>query len=152
MFLRSNNFIHLISILLLFLIITLFSACGKSGFIAKTEKSEYCASCHVMQDEYTAWIHSGAHRRKVCVECHLPNYNQALHHWWKTIDGLKDVIVFHSGKIPERIKLSEHGIRIVQSNCIRCHENMVMMINKNRKCWECHRRITHMHTGITGTI
>ncbi|NWF97449.1 MAG: NapC/NirT family cytochrome c [Nitrospirae bacterium] len=150
--LKYKNVFYVILINLLFLVILLFSACGKTGFISKTEKSEYCGSCHVMQEEYVAWMHSGSHKQKVCVECHLPNDNRALHYFWKTIDGLKDLLIFHSGKIPERIKLSAHGIKVVQSNCIRCHENMVMMIYKNRKCWECHRRIMHIHTGIIGTI
>jgi cytochrome c nitrite reductase small subunit len=128
------------------------TACGPSNFLAKTDTSEYCKSCHVMQAEYEAWIHSGAHRRKVCTDCHLPNENKAAHYLWKSIDGLKDVIVFHSGKVPDQIKISSHGEKVLQANCIRCHETTVMMIDIRRKCWDCHRNITHMHTGIRETI
>jgi len=105
-----------------------------------------------MQSEYEAWVHSGAHRRKECVDCHLPNENQTVHYLWKAIDGMKDLIVFHSGKIPEQIKISSHGEKVLQANCIRCHETTVMLMDQERKCWNCHRRITHLHTGITETL
>jgi cytochrome c nitrite reductase small subunit len=75
-----------------------------------------------------------------------------MHYIWKTIDGVKDVVVFHSGKVPEQITLSSHGKKALQSNCIRCHEVAVTMIDKERKCWECHRRITHKLTGTIETL
>jgi len=105
-----------------------------------------------MESAYEAWIHSGAHRRIKCVDCHLPNDNQAMHYIWKTIDGVKDVVAFHSGKVPEQITLSSHGREVLQANCIRCHEVAVTMIDKERKCWECHRRITHKLTGTIETL
>jgi cytochrome c nitrite reductase small subunit len=111
-----------------------------------------CARCHVMQAEYEAWIHSGAHRRKNCSDCHLPNENTFVYYLWKSIDGLKDLIIYHSGKIPEQIKISSHGEKVLQTNCIRCHETTVMLMDQNRKCWSCHRRITHIHAGIRETL
>jgi cytochrome c nitrite reductase small subunit len=36
----------------------------------------------------------------------------------------------------------------LQNNCIRCHETTVMVINTDRQCWNCHKRISHIHTGI----
>ena len=119
---------------------------------AFAETAEYCKKCHIMESEYEAWIHSGAHRRQQCVECHLPYENKALHYLWKSIDGLKDIIVFHSGRVPERIKLSSHGEKTVKANCIRCHETAVSMIDKERKCWNCHRRSTHRLTGLIETF
>jgi len=125
---------------------------GKQDSQGTSDASSYCIRCHVMQSEYEAWVHSGAHRRKECVDCHLPNENQTVHYLWKAIDGMKDLIVFHSGKIPEQIKISSHGEKVLQSNCVRCHETTVMLMDQERKCWNCHRRITHLHTGITETL
>jgi len=122
-----------------------------SSFPDKTD-SDYCKSCHVMEAEYEAWIHSGAHRRKYCVDCHLPNENKTAHYLWKSIDGVKDILVYYSGRIPEKIRISSHGEKILQINCIRCHETTVMFMNKERKCWSCHRRVSHMHTGIRETL
>jgi cytochrome c nitrite reductase small subunit len=154
MFIQKRINTQLCFVLLLLAVITLssLSACGSSSFLARYDTSEYCKSCHVMEAEYEAWMHSGAHRRKVCVDCHLPNENKSVHYIWKSIDGLKDVIVFHSGRVPDQIKISTHGEKVLQANCIRCHETTVMMIDTKRKCWDCHRNITHMHTGIRETI
>jgi cytochrome c nitrite reductase small subunit len=123
-----------------------FLAFGPPGLLAKSERPNFCASCHVMESEYEAWFHEGAHRRKDCVDCHLPHENAGLHYIWKSIDGLKDVVVFYSGQVPEHITISEHGQNAVQANCLRCHQEMVSKIGQDRKCWDCHRRITHLRS------
>jgi cytochrome c nitrite reductase small subunit len=117
---------------------------GPPGLLAKSERPQFCASCHVMESQYEAWFHAGAHRRKDCVDCHLPNQNATMHYVWKSIDGLKDVVFFYSGHVPDNIRISEHGQKAVQANCLRCHQEMVDRIASERKCWDCHRRITHL--------
>lgn len=135
-----------------FILISLLLTVTPRYVLAFADSPGYCMKCHVMESAYEAWIHSGAHRRIKCVDCHLPNDNQVMHYIWKTIDGVKDVVVFHSGKVPEQITLSSHGKKALQANCIRCHEVAVTMIDKERKCWECHRRITHKLTGTIETL
>ena len=129
----------------------LFLALGPPRLLAKSETPDFCASCHVMEAEYEAWFHQGAHKRIRCVDCHLPNDNLAGHYVWKSIDGMKDVVVFHSGRVPDDIRISAHGKAVVQANCIRCHETAVDMINQGRPCTDCHRRITHARTGTVET-
>lgn len=124
-----------------------FLMLGPPQLLAKSESPSFCASCHVMEDEYQAWAHNGAHRRKKCVDCHLPNDNVALHYVWKSIDGMKDTLFFYSGHVPERITISAHAKEVVQANCIRCHESAVAHIDQQRLCWQCHRRIAHRGTG-----
>lgn len=134
------------------LVVAVFVMLGPPGLLAKSETPDFCASCHVMEAEYDAWSHSGAHRRQQCVECHLPNHNMASHYVWKSIDGMKDVLAFYSGRVPERIEISDHGQGVVQANCIRCHEATVDHINQERLCWQCHRRISHRGTGGIQTL
>jgi cytochrome c nitrite reductase small subunit len=134
------------------LVLIPFALFAGSDAKGTSSSSSFCARCHVMEAEYEAWMHSGAHRRKECVDCHLPNENQAVHYIWKAIDGAKDLLIFHSGKISEQIRISSHGKKVLQSNCIRCHETTVMLMDQERRCWDCHRRITHLHTGITETF
>ena len=129
----------------------LFLALGPPNLLAKSEAPEFCASCHVMEAQYEAWFHQGAHRRKACVECHLPNENRAGHYVWKAIDGMKDAVAFHSGRVPDTIRISEHGKAVVRTNCVRCHETAVEMIDNGRPCTDCHRRITHAGTGAVWT-
>jgi cytochrome c nitrite reductase small subunit len=129
----------------------LFLMLGPPQLLAKTESPEFCASCHVMEAQYEAWFHQGAHRRKACVECHLPHGNLAEYYTWKSIDGMKDVVVFNSGRVPERIVISQHGEKVLQGNCVRCHESAVEMINQERNCWSCHRRLSHTRSGAIET-
>jgi cytochrome c nitrite reductase small subunit len=102
----------------------------------------------VHEPQSEAFQHGGAHRRKRCVDCHLPNDNIPRHFFWKGIDGMKDVAAFYSGRFPEELRLSRHGRSVLQGNCIRCHENMVMRVDPERMCWECHRRIQHKGTAL----
>lgn len=132
------------------LVLTVFLLVGPPQLLAKSESPAFCASCHVMEEQHTAWSHAGAHRRIRCVDCHLPNGNHLVHYVWKSIDGMKDVISFNTGMVPERITLSQHGAKVVQANCIRCHEQTVSMMDTTRQCWTCHRQLRHRQTGIVG--
>lgn len=125
-----------------------FLLLGPPQLLARSESPDFCASCHVMEEQHTAWRHAGAHRNIRCVDCHLPNDNPARHYLWKTIDGMKDVIVFHSGRVPETINLSQHGQRVVQENCGACHRETVSVMDASRSCWQCHQQTRHKLTGI----
>lgn len=133
-------------------LLLIFLLLGPPQLLAKSEHPDFCAGCHVMEAEYEAWSHAGAHRRKACVECHLPNDNTAVHYVWKTIDGMKDIALFYTGAVPEHITITKHGEQVLQANCIRCHEQTVAYIDHERKCWECHRRIMHARSGAMQTI
>lgn len=132
--------------------VLLFFMVGPPKLLAKSSEPDFCSQCHVMESNYEAWSHSGAHRRKLCVDCHLPNQNRGVHYVWKAIDGLKDVLIFYSGRVPEKIEITDHGKEVLQVNCIRCHETTVMLIDHDRQCWECHRRISHKRSGAMETL
>ena len=138
----------ILGILLLFIFLGFFMAFGPPHLLAKTETPLFCSSCHVMQSQYEAWFNTGAHRSIRCVDCHLPHKSMPVYYFWKSIDGMKDVVVFYSGKTPEYIEVSERGRGFVQSNCIRCHTERVALIDKERECWECHRFLQHNLAGV----
>ncbi len=129
-------------------IIAFFLAFGPPKLMARTETTDFCASCHVMQGQFEAWFNVGAHRSIRCVDCHLPHQNLAFYYMWKSIDGMKDVVVFHSGHIPEFIEISARGQNFIQGNCIRCHSERVEMIDQERSCWDCHRFLQHQLAGV----
>ena len=133
-------------------VILLFVLLGPPKLLAKSESPLFCSGCHVMEANFNAWAHTGSHRRIKCVDCHLPNENIPMHYVWKSIDGLKDVAFFYSGRVPEHIKLTAHGAKVLQKNCIKCHESTVEFIDHKRQCWECHRRIMHKRSGAMETI
>lgn len=134
------------------IIVIFYFLLGPPRLLAKTSEAVFCARCHVMESEYKAWMHGGAHSGKRCVECHLPNQNEIIFYIWKSIDGLKDVVVFYSGRVPERIETTTHAKEVLQANCIRCHAQTVWHINQGRRCWDCHRRITHRFNGVRETV
>jgi len=129
----------------------LFLLFGPPALLEKSESPEFCAACHVMLPQYAAWSHN-VHRYIRCVDCHLPNDNQFNHFLWKGIDGTKDVVFFTIGRIPDPIRLSPHGSRFVQANCISCHKDMFANMDKQRRCWDCHRQQRHTHTGVIWDI
>lgn len=141
-----------VAIALCAVLLGFFLLFGPPQLLAKSESPAFCASCHVMKPQYNAYMHNGAHRRLKCVECHLPNDNLVSHYIWKGIDGMKDVLVFNTNTVPERIAISDHGAAVVKANCIRCHHALVSQMDTSRKCWNCHRRITHTGTGALQTL
>jgi len=100
-----------------------------------------------MQAQFESWFNVGSHRTIKCVDCHLPHQNVPVYYLWKSIDGMKDVAVFYSGRTPETITVSNRGKQFIQHNCIRCHQERVSMIDKQRQCWDCHRFLQHSLAG-----
>lgn len=125
---------------------------GPPKMLARSSEAAFCVGCHVMEAQYESWEHTGAHRSKKCVDCHLPNQNLAMHYLWKSIDGLKDAVLFYSGQVSDQIELTEHGREVLQDNCIRCHDTAVTMINQERPCWDCHRQLQHVRSGTINTL
>lgn len=124
--------------------VAVFVLWGPPDMMARTSTPDYCNSCHVMNLEYESWFITGLHRNARCVDCHLPNTGFLRYYFWKGIDGMKDLVMFHTGTYSEDIGISSHGKKVVKENCIRCHEGMLTMINTDdRNCWECHRRVMH---------
>lgn len=114
------------------------------GYMKKTGTPEYCGSCHVMDPEFESWFYTGMHKQIKCIDCHLPNDNFIRHYAWKGMDGIKDVIYFYTGLVPEAIHSSSHAVRTIRANCERCHEEMVSRISAGAmNCWECHRKLYH---------
>lgn len=148
---QGKSVLGLLVFLVIVAIVGTFVAFGPPGLYAKTETPEFCGSCHVLQTQYEAWFHSGAHRRQKCVDCHLPNDTFARHLLWKGIDGMKDFLAFHTGRVSEDIRLSSRGAGFVQENCLRCHAETVARTNEDRQCWSCHRRLSHKLTGAMQT-
>lgn len=143
---QKKSLLSVLAVVVAMAVIGAYLAFGPPRLFAKSESPEFCGSCHVLQPEYESWFHSGHHRIK-CVDCHLPNDNLANHLIQKTLEGVKDSVAFHTGRIPETIRISTHGAEVVQQNCQRCHAEIISRVTIDRRCWDCHRRISHKRTG-----
>jgi cytochrome c nitrite reductase small subunit len=49
------------------------------------------------------------------------------------------------------MQISDHGAKVVLENCQRCHAELISRIHEDRRCWDCHRRLSHKRTGAMET-
>ncbi|PKP19545.1 MAG: cytochrome c nitrite reductase small subunit [Bacteroidetes bacterium HGW-Bacteroidetes-19] len=144
-------------------IITLGIFFGLGGYlfyIAKahsylSDSPTTCVNCHIMAPQYSTWFHSSHREVAVCNDCHVPQDNIFNHYKFKAEDGLRHSAIFTLRAEPQVIHIREAGIKVVQNNCIRCHQDLLEskrlqsmtgrtdFITKERLCWECHRDTPH---------
>lgn len=133
----------LVSILLIICIIGIVLAVRYYSYIQKNP--EFCSSCHLMEEAYTAWKLSG-HRYIVCQDCHqlgLIEQNSLLIKFVFTTDR----------KTPE-----PHGLATPWTTCTKCHWDEASQgathITKSTgharhisveklECGDCHQRTVH---------
>ena len=120
-----------------------------------SDNPQTCINCHVMVPQYATWNH-GSHRELAsCNECHVPHNNVVSTYYFKAKDGLRHATMFALRMEPQVIKIKDAGIEVVQQNCLRCHEELLMTAEQQvnnkafhseretRLCWECHRETPH---------
>ena len=116
-----------------------------------------CNNCHVMDAVYEGWYHAGHQPWATCVDCHTP-HNIVLKYLYKGKSGMNHVFMFSTGQIPEPLRAIPETQKIVQANCVRCHEETVSMVadgvedpkaSGGRYCFECHRTVAHGQRGIS---
>jgi cytochrome c nitrite reductase small subunit len=119
-----------------------------------SDDPEVCINCHIMQSQYDSWQKSSHHAVAVCVDCHLPHdfvgkYIAKADNGWHHSKGftLQD---FH-----EPIMIKAPNARILQDNCLACHEDIVheLVVGVNGpaeevRCVHCH--VTVGHGEVTG--
>lgn len=114
-----------------------------------------CINCHVMYPHYATWSHSSHREVATCNDCHVPQNNFFRTYFFKAKDGMRHASIFTMRWEPQVIQIKEAGIGVVQENCIRCHRDMVDMVNivevsgdnylkgAGKRCWDCHREVPH---------
>ena len=133
--------------------IYLFKISHASSYLSESPKT--CINCHVMESQYSSWFHSSHREQASCNDCHVPHENIAKKYFFKGKDGLRHSTIFTLRNEPQVIMIKEEGIRVVQNNCIRCHDNVNQEVMDNmatftkhntkedKLCWECHREVPH---------
>jgi cytochrome c nitrite reductase small subunit len=114
-----------------------------------------CVNCHVMYPQYASWFHSSHREAANCNDCHVPHNGAANKYFFKMKDGMRHAYVFTMRLEPQVIQIKEAGQEVVQQNCIRCHSDLVSMVNivevtsansktgKGHRCYDCHRETPH---------
>ncbi|PYO02566.1 MAG: cytochrome c nitrite reductase small subunit [Candidatus Rokuibacteriota bacterium] len=108
-----------------------------------------CVNCHVMNEQYDAWLKSGHRHTATCVECHLPAHGLAK--WVAKADhGFRHSMAFTLQNFKEPIEITARDRRVVQRNCVRCHEGLVAAVHTSPgpirhelDCMHCHAGAGH---------
>ena len=127
------------------------------GLSYMSDDPEVCINCHIMQPQYESWQKSSHHAVAVCVDCHLPHdffgkYIAKADNGWHHSKG------FTLQNFHEPIMIKEPNARILQDNCLACHEDIVheLVVGVNGpaeevRCVHCHVTVGHGETtGLGG--
>ena len=97
------------------------------GFSYLSTDPRACVNCHVMNQQFDAWIKSGHRHTATCVECHLPH--SGLAKWMaKAEHGFRHSAAFTLQNFKEPIQITPHDRELVRVNCVRCHEGLVQAV------------------------
>ena len=119
------------------------------GFSYLSTDPRACVNCHVMNEQYDAWLKSGHRHAATCVECHLPH--QGLAKWMaKAEHGFRHSAAFTLQNFKEPIEITAPDRRIVLENCVRCHAAFVHDVlasapphRREIDCLHCHAGAGH---------
>ena len=119
------------------------------GFSYLSTDPRACVNCHVMNEQYDAWLKSGHRHTATCVECHLPHTGLAK--WLAKADhGFRHSAAFTLQNFKEPIEITPRDRRMVQENCVRCHagfvHDMLAVAGPGRRevdCLHCHAGAGH---------
>lgn len=114
-----------------------------------------CINCHIMSPQYATWQNSSHEHVASCNDCHVPHDNVFRKYFFKGMDGTRHSVMFTLRMEPQVIHVHAPGIKVIQENCVRCHQNMLsdtrlagvtaksVHAGNDKLCWECHRETPH---------
>ncbi|HMP73713.1 MAG TPA: cytochrome c nitrite reductase small subunit [Kiritimatiellia bacterium] len=114
-----------------------------------------CVNCHIMAPHYATWSHSSHREHATCNDCHVPQDNIIRHYASKARDGSRHAAVFTLRMEPDIVKMNETARKIVQENCVRCHDYTNERVSaiqvtahsarmgEGKLCFDCHRDVPH---------
>lgn len=114
--------------------------------MAYTDSPNFCQSCHIMDSAYGSFTDS-THSTLSCNDCHLPHDSVAKKLVFKGKAGMGHMYYNTLGteKIPNELHATEKTEKVVEENCITCHESTLTNIEHDAKesCTTCHRTVPH---------
>ncbi len=128
------------------------------GFSYFSTDPKACMNCHIMTPQYDSWQKSSHHAVAGCVDCHLP-HDFIGKYIAKAENGYHHSLAFTTQEFQEPIMIKEKNGRILQRNCVECHDDMVHELFKRNvddpnavNCIHCHASVGHgaLPTGIGG--
>ncbi len=119
------------------------------GFSYFSTDPKACVNCHIMTPQYDSWQKSSHHGAATCVDCHLP-HDFIGKYIAKADNGYHHSKGFTLQDFHEPIMIKEKNRKILQANCIECHEDMVHELFRRDitkpdavSCVHCHASVGH---------
>ncbi|MCC6265235.1 MAG: cytochrome c nitrite reductase small subunit [Bryobacterales bacterium] len=107
-----------------------------------------CANCHVMNEQYSAWMKGSHASVAVCNDCHTPS-GFLPKYWTKAQNGFFHSLAFTTGWFPDNIQIHGRNLDIARESCSKCHAEITERIqatrvdNKRVDCITCHSQVGH---------
>jgi cytochrome c nitrite reductase small subunit len=108
-----------------------------------------CVNCHAMREHYDSWHASSHHAIAACNDCHVP-HELAPKLISKAENGFWHSTHFTLQNYPDPIHIRPHNARVLQQNCITCHQDAVGHLLQNgalgdetNQCVRCHAGVGH---------
>jgi cytochrome c nitrite reductase small subunit len=115
-----------------------------------------CVNCHIMQRQYDGWQRASHHGVATCNDCHMPT-GLIAKLYAKAANGYHHSKGFTFQDFHEPIRIKPANSRILQDNCLRCHEPMVEHLvagattdDDATLCVQCHAAVGHGETAGLG--
>ncbi len=80
-----------------------------------------CANCHVMEEQYSAWMKSSHSSVAVCNDCHTP-HDLIGKYTIKARNGFWHSFYFTTGTFPDPIRIRDYNRNVVEVACRDCHQ------------------------------
>jgi len=106
-----------------------------------------CVNCHIMNSQYNSWQASSHHQVAVCIDCHLPQ-DFVAKYLVKAENGWRHGEKFTRQDFVEPIVVQAAGRKILQANCVRCHDGLVHEILGAPDAKGADLPCTHCHWGV----
>jgi cytochrome c nitrite reductase small subunit len=113
-----------------------------------TDDPAACANCHVMGEEFGAWMKGPHHGVAVCNDCHTP-HNPIAKYAIKARNGFWHSYYFTRGKFPEPIQITPLNRTVTEQACRACHADMAhyLVADEDERgpldCLHCHSSVGH---------
>lgn len=112
-----------------------------------------CVNCHIMREQYDGWQKASHHAVASCNDCHLP-HDLIGKYLGKMDHGYRHSKAFTLQDFHEPIRITPQDLKMVENNCVRCHEGVVAEIagsaaghgagvNEPVSCVKCHASVGH---------
>jgi cytochrome c nitrite reductase small subunit len=116
-----------------------------------TNDPQACANCHVMEEQYSAWMKSSHRAVAVCNDCHAP-HDVFGKYTTKALNGFWHSFYFTTDTFTEPIRITPRNARVTENACRDCHAPIVQAIDPfpshaagGLSCVACHRNAGHLH-------